>query len=107
MENIFLVDILNKLDNTTYVFICKNKSYSPNLEVSNIKGLHLLNLCGGETLYKGRSGGETLYKGRICDMTGKDYAECMLRVICTTEYNSIIPYYMENGIIGFKIIVDI
>lgn len=97
MENIFLVDILNKLDNTTYVFICKNKSYSSNLDASNIKGLHLLNLCGGETLYK----------GKICDMTGKDYAECMLRVICTTEYNSIVPYYMENGIIGFKIIVDI
>lgn len=96
MENIFLVDILNKLDNTTYVFICRNKSYSSNLSTSNIRGLHL-NMCGGETLYK----------GRICDMTGKDYAECMLKVICTTEYSSIVPYYMENGIIGFKIIVNI
>ena len=54
MESIFLVDILNKLDSNTYVFICKNKSYSSNLDASNIKGLHLLNLCGGETLYKGR-----------------------------------------------------
>lgn len=93
MESIFLVDILNKLDSNTYVFICKCKSYSSNLDT---EGLHL-NICGGETLYK----------GRICDMIGKDYAECMLRVICTTEYNSIIPYYVENGIIGFKIIVDI
>lgn len=96
MESIFLVDILNKLDSNTYVFIYKNKSYSSNLDTSNIRGLHL-NMCGGETLYK----------GRICDMTGKDYAECMLRVICTTEYSSIVPYYTENGIIGFKIIVDI
>ena len=93
MESIFLVDILNKLDSNTYVFIHKNKSYLSNLDT---RGLHL-NVCGGETLYK----------GRICDMTGKDYAKCMLRVICTTEYNSIIPYYVENGIIGFKIIVDI
>jgi hypothetical protein len=93
MESIFLVDILNKLDSNTYVFIHKNKSYSYDIDT---EGLHL-------NIY----GGETLYKGRICDMTGKDYAECMLRVICTTEYNSIIPYYMENGIIGFKIIVDI
>lgn len=98
---IYLLDVLNKLDSNTNVFI---KNEKRELENNFYEGLR----DGG--LYRDAiiaNSDKTLYKGRICDMTIKDYNKLFFKEINNSIVNNISLYEIENGILGFKIIVKI
>lgn len=102
---ISVFELLHKLDASTTVLICNTRKLKMFID-ENEEDYYKQETNHGQTIFVHKESERVLYKGRINEMTNEDYSILNSKVV-TSITNYIYMIRFENGVLGFKIFVDI